>query len=453
MITEFHKAGLKTMCYFEAFGTATSFIAELDRKLSDYTTVRVTHWSWQYYGGGRIAWIGPQNYFDCEDFAGIYTRKHPRYGGRAMTYPDGTIATGYFDDNPMDPRNSRVLDAGISKCILGYDLVEPDFNPAAEAAGVLNGLIAVTANGRERAAGHLSFHKDTACPMWADLQHASVLYAADKGMDGIWADNFSPWDNFGYPPVQKAFGDWSVARFRDYLKKQFSSTQLTAMGVTNVSTFDIRTPLRSQCKAWGGNDTNLDDPVWNDVRWLNHPLWRAYKIYKRQIGTEGLRNYYNAAKEAGKAAGNPDFFVSGNDIPFFGLGFPRGDLDMVSTEMSAGWHMGTSARGVMYPPQGRFAPIYKLAREHAKSRFVNVWFYIPDAKYQGKPGIANVLEYEMLATHALPMLFPAIQEKQATIKPTPPSFNSSRTARPPLGRACRLKRSAYTIRPLRFWPS
>ena len=54
---------------------------------------------------------------------------------------------------------------------------------------------------------------------------------------------------------------------------------------------------------------------------------------------------------------------------------PVGTLDMVSTELNPGWNIGISSRGIMMPPD-RFGPVYKLAREHAKSRLVNVWMYL-----------------------------------------------------------------------------
>jgi hypothetical protein len=109
--------------------------------------------------------------------------------------------------------------------------------------------------------------KDTACPMWIDIVRSSILFGVDQGkIDGIWTDNFSPWDNFGYPPVKVAFGDWSVAKFRDYLAAKFTPSQLEAMGVTNVATFDVRTYLRNKLTSYGGNNTNLDAGQWNDIR-------------------------------------------------------------------------------------------------------------------------------------------------------------------------------------------
>ena len=380
---EAHAVGLKNICYYETFGQSMNIIAEIGAwNEVDLTPIYHTAWNWENYGGGTIRWLGAKNFFDDEDFARPYTRTHPRYGGPPMRYPDGTEATGY-DGDPTEPYNSRVYDAGCSKNVLGEIALE--YNDTYI----------------------ISFSKDSACPMWIDYAYASTLMGADAGMDGMWTDNFSAWDSFNAWPVKGAFGDWSVARFRDYLSDNFTSTELTAMGVTNVSTFDIRSELRSIASRWGWDGWDLNHSVWGLSGWLDEPLWRAYTIFKRQTGTEALTNYSNTVHAAALEAGVTDFLIAGNDIPVFSLGWVRGNLDMVSTELSASWHLESGPRGYMLPPIGRFSPTYKLAREHALSRFVNVWLY--DNGYEAylhNPGICKVLYYEMLASHAMPMFMP-----------------------------------------------
>ncbi|MCA9449750.1 MAG: hypothetical protein KC931_21695, partial [Candidatus Omnitrophica bacterium] len=233
------------------------------------------------------------------------------------------------------------------------------------------------------------------------------LMAADAGIDGMWTDNFSPWDSFGHRPIQIAFGEWSVARFRDHLKKEFSRDQLKSMGVENPNTFDIRKSLIGIAKKWGWDGENLNSPIWKDKRWLEEPLWRAYVIFKRRAGTEALEKYYHAVKDAAREAGKEEFLVAGNDIPGFSLGWSRGTLDMVSTEVTAGWGLARGARGFRLPPFGRYAPFYKLAREHAQSRFVNIWFYRDQFEEElASQTMVSALYYEMLANHALPMFHP-----------------------------------------------
>ncbi len=88
-------------------------------------------------------------------------------------------------------------------------------------------------------------------------------------MDGMWTDNFSPWDSFRSPAVKHAFGNWSVARFRDHLSTNFTPLELASMGVVNVDTLAITTKLRSIMQTYGGNDQNLNDFRWKDSRWLD----------------------------------------------------------------------------------------------------------------------------------------------------------------------------------------
>ncbi len=436
-LANLHRAGLKSLSWFEGFGTCEAYVAQL-RRAPDGTwilrqqapplvKVFTQHWSWQTYDGtGEIRWVGLPNYFDNDDWAQPWTRFHPRYGSPPMTYPDGRLAAGYAGAT-TDPRHSRVLDASCSKDVLGHLTFEYEYNPEVNRLdhdtlrphGPLAGLVKADAPPagppdpgftpeewkklkRAGYAGVVSAGKDSACPIWIDYARASVRSALDAGTDGLWVDNFSPWDSFGGAPVSKAFGEWSVAGFRAYLAAHFPASARLRMGITNLSAFDIRSYLQNRLREWGGQPDNLSDPRWRDARWQNDALWRAYLIYKRQTGTAALERYYRTIKQEATAAGRPDFLVMGNDIPLFSLGWARGELDMVSTELSWGWHLTSGPRGLMPPPSGSYAPVYKLAREHAKGRFVNAWLYGPEAQL-GRPHIARVLYYQALANHALPM--------------------------------------------------
>ena len=412
METAFSEAGLKTISYYETYGQSYCYLAEVGPwDEVNITPRRAIHWNWQIYAGGERRWIGVQNFFDNEEFARPYTRIHPRYGGSALTYPDGTMATGYFSDDPTDPRNSRVFDACISKDLWGNKGMEYYFNATINAidpdtgqpAGPLDGTLEVDG----KYCSLIMFQKDAACPGWHDYTYASTLMGADSGLDGMWTDNWGGWDSFGRPPLTKSFGDWSVARFRDYLTANFTPAEWQELGVQNVNTFDVRTAMREKAIAWGGHGNNVSDSRWRDARWLDDPLWHAYLIYKRQVGTEALDTYYATVKAAAAAAGKDEFFVAGNDVGAYSFGWVRGELDMASYEVSAGWGLSTGPRGFMLPPKGRLAPRYKLAREHTKSRFTNVWLYRDGFdEYLGNPNITSLMYYEMLATHTLPMFHP-----------------------------------------------
>ncbi len=399
-----HAEGLKSISYYETFGTTDIYVAEIGTFNGNATPILATHWDWEYYAGGTIAWVGALNWFDDQEFARPYTRTHPVYGGHPMRYPDGTEATGYNGD-ASNPLNHRVYDAGASKNILGGFAWKEDFRPNSAQVqdnGPHDGLI--LHDGLYY--GHLGPGKDSACPWWFELDYATVRYAAEKGLDGMWSDNYGAWNSFSYRVVDEGFGEWSVALFRDYLSAHFTPGALSAMGVTDANTFDIRTYLRNKLAAAGGDDTDIDAPGWAADGWLDDPLWRAYKIYKRQKGTEALSMYSATVKRAALDAGTPEFLVAGNDVPMLTLGWPRGDLDMVSAEYVVGSHIDTGYPGMLLPPEGRQASRYKLMREHARSRFVNVWLQIAKqeefAPFANNTGLLTVMFYEMLATHVTP---------------------------------------------------
>ena len=422
---QFRRAGLKSISYYETFGQSYCYVGELPDDTGGNPgalpgRLKTQHWGWSRYRGGPVVWVGVHNYFDDEPFARPFTRTHPSYGSPPATYPDGTVATGY-DRAAADPRNSRVFDAICAKDILGRLRYETKYNArvnrndseTGKPAGPLDGLQLIPETGKY--AGLFLLKKDAACPAWIDYARASTRMAASAGLDGMWTDNFSPWDSFGQPPVTNAFGEWSVARFRDYLKEHFSREQLRAMEIDDVGRFDVRRALVRRARQWGWKDDNLKAAVWRDPRWQEEPLWRAYVIFKRQTGTEALARYYRTVKEAARQAGKVEFLVAGNDIPGYSLGWPRGELDMVSTELSTGWNLAAGPRGFMLPPVGRFAPFYKLAREHARSRFVNVWLYRDGHEEElVKPNVISVIYYEMLSTHALPMFHPSSSRSAGT---------------------------------------
>ena len=436
-LDQMHVNGQKVMTWFEGFGTAQSNVAEF-RKNPDGTWVKMSqdqslsavfnsHWSWQNFKGvGEIRWIGIPNYFDADDFVAPWTRLHPDFGCPPMIYPDGAIAQGY-DGSPSDPRNSRIWDAGCSKNVLGNVTFEYSFNDIVnkldpntrQLTGPLDGLVKTEEEHlgvpdpgftpeewkklkSNNYAGVVAAGKDSGCPVWMEYLKASLKDALTADIDGLWVDNYSPWDSFNATPVLKAFGEWSVAGFRSFLQKSLTPEQLREHQITDLAEFDVRLYLQKKCREFGGDPTRLSDPHWRDSRWQNDLIWRAYLVYKRQLGTAAFENYYATVKRIASEAGKPDFFVSGNDIPIYSLGWIRGELDMVSTELTWGWHLTTGPRGIMPPPLGSYVFVAKLGREHAKSRFVNAWYYVP-REQEEKPNIARVINYQGLANHLLPM--------------------------------------------------
>jgi hypothetical protein len=414
---EVRAAGMKNMAYFETFGTSRSVIVELDAKgvEDEFTPIRHLHWNWQDYSGGPIAWAGAPAWFDDMEFARPFTRTHPTLGGQPMRYPDGTVAAGYIGD-PANPLNHRVYDAGSAKNILGQFAFKEDFEPVnalVQEHGPYDGLIQI--NGFWT--GHIGPGKDSACPWWTQLDYAMTRLAVENGLDAMWSDNYSSWNSLGYPPLEEGFGDWSVARFRDHLNENFSPAELAAIGVTDLAAFDIRAYLRARVISMGGNDTDFTDRAWCSPAWADDPVWRAYLIHKRRAGTQAIESYYTTVKQAARDAGNPEFLVTGNDIPGYALGFPRGHLDMVSTEYEVGPKTHTGWTGFLLPPAGRQCAYYKLAREHGQSRFVNVWLQLTGdlEPYADQPNLIEIMFYEMLATHTTPMALPGFSKGSGSI--------------------------------------
>jgi hypothetical protein len=152
-----------------------------------------------------------------------------------MTYPDGSIATGFFDNDSTDPRKSRVYDAGGSKDVFGHLQPNYGYNSNASMSNQPHaGEIYVPATGQF--AGFVGFAKDTACPLWADYAAASTRASVQlTGAQGTWTDNLGAWDSFmSGSPVTSAFGEWSVARFRGYLSNYFTLAQLQSWGVLHA---------------------------------------------------------------------------------------------------------------------------------------------------------------------------------------------------------------------------
>lgn len=407
-MAEIAEQGGRAITYFETFGQSYCVVVSIpDGELNkDAPRASASHWSWANYKGDPIYWAGAHSWFDDLPEARPWTRTHAEFGGPPMRYPDGREATGY-DGDATNPLNHRAFDAGCSKNILGELSFEIDAaSPEVQQDGPHAGLAKV--NGVY--AGILYMHKDSACPHWLDLDEAAVRYAAKSGADGLWSDNFSPWDSFGIRPVERGFGEWSVALFRDYLKEHFDAEVLARMGVSDPAAFDIRTALRDQLQAWGGDPANLHDPKWIDPRWLDHDLWHAYVIFKRQQGARALAAYDQRMHAAAKASGKPEFLLAGNDIPALSLGWVRGGLDLVSTESPAGYGLDAGSRGLMLPPLGRHSVRYRLAAIHARSNTTSIWPYLDGdlARYARSPNLTRVMAYEMLAANALPMAYPSL---------------------------------------------
>ncbi len=215
--------GIKALGYDEAFGETTTFIAQLKRDASGalikakedpaLTNLFATFWSWEHYDGtGEIHWIGLPDYFTNNEAVAPWTRNNPRYGCPMATYPDGRPAEGRID--ATDPRTDRLYDACCSKNVNGQVTFDYGYRPHLPLAGLVKTEGATSsapdpgytpeewaAMKKARYTGLFNAGKDTACPIWIDYARASVRQQLDAGIDGLWIDNYSPWDSFNMNPV------------------------------------------------------------------------------------------------------------------------------------------------------------------------------------------------------------------------------------------------------------
>jgi len=428
--SSFEAAAIVSLSYNEGYGQPMAPIVELlwSSSLQRWTT-RHQFWNWQDYSNGPIVWAGAWSWFDsftndlpanqteASYFARPFTRMDATFGGGPMLYPNGAIATGFLnhDTYATDPRNSRVYDAGACKNIYGAlgDL-DYSYNSLASAPNQPHaGEIWVPA--ARQYSGLLNFGRDTACPCWTNLTRAQYLSAAQlTGSQGSWTDNVSAWDSFmAGGPVSCAFGEWSVALFRNYLTNQFTTNQLASWGLlatnaplTSITNFDVRAYLLTVASnQFGLRTTNLADAAWDNSGWLNQPVWNAFKIFRRQNGSAALTNYDQNVHAAAALGGQTYFALLANDIIPATFGWARGTFDLASTELSLGWNLTGGSRGFGLPPFERLGPLYKAAREHGRSRFVTIWLYNDGyASALTNQGPANALFYEMLASHTLPKI-------------------------------------------------
>lgn len=427
--------GARAIAWIEGFGDCMVYAISFDRRedgsfvrRADEPTVsagRRSHWCWANRTipqGNTLRWVGLHNTVNDEDFA------MPAFGHQALglpvpTYPDGRPAVGWKTDVRY-PLNALVYDACGSKDITGrlYPSFEaPDkvneLDPATgKRWGPVEGLYPALPGkddvapvkglppGEPVYCGAISIHKDLSAPFWREYVKLSIRDLAQHGLDGVWCDNYSPWDNFGYPPVQKAFGDWSVALFHQHVAG-LPPGGLARLGLRQAAGFDVRQYLIAKGREFGLKDpTNYQDPAWRDPRWLDDPVWGAFKAFRQRQAQRDLADFDRAIHQAAAEAGKPDFCVGGNDAPFYGLGWVRDAwLDMINTEITPGWHMGTGSRGIMVPPVGKMAVVYRVALEHQRGPVCAAWYYL-DGQYeklQGKAGMNRLLLAEAFANGAV----------------------------------------------------
>lgn len=405
------QAGVHALAWVPGQGTSSVILAAL-HQLPDGSyeadpatggpRIVATDWSWEVNGLGRDPdanapiWLGLQSFVNDEPWLGPYT--HIAYDPALPlpTYPDGTPALGSIGD-PSDPRNARLYDGLGTKDLNG--------NPGPECATFdehpnPNGRLTAIINGVPTPTGYCYMGKDTAAPFWLDYVRDAARFLMRWGVDAIWLDNTSGWHSYFHGnPLTVAFGDWSVATFRRFL-----ASHPTA-GVSDPSTFDVRAYLKAQLASWypAADPSNLADPGWKDARWLDDPVWRAYRVHKSQVAHAFASSLRAIVKDEAASAGrDPDAVaIGGNDIPAISLGAITGEeVDMVNTEYTPDWARDTGAVGRGLPPYGHAGPFYATAVRYGQSRHAIVWYYVKE-EYLGHPVLGEVVGFEALASNCM----------------------------------------------------
>jgi hypothetical protein len=405
-----HGEGVRVLGWIEGQGQTREVIGALHQRSDGYEMDPVTgaprlmadNWSWDVLGPGvnpnanQVLWMGLASFVNEAPWLGPYVRSQSEPLVRQPTYPDGTTALGY-DGDPSDPRHARLYDAMASKDLNG-NVYAGCLPLGSNATGK---ILANTGNGIEPC-GDFSFSKDVASDFWLDYNRNAVRGLLSFGVDGFFMDNASGWDSISTRPVQVAFGNWSVAKFRSFLG------QNTVQGAQDTAAFDIRAYLKSTFASWfpSSDPANLDDPGWADSRWLSDPIWLRYRTFKSQTSRAyltGMRKVVN--EEAERLGIDPDSIMfGGNDVPAISFGAVPGDeLDMPHTEYSSDWSLDTGSVGHGLPPYGRASGFYAAATQYGRSRHAIVWYYLEgaDAAFRGKPTLGEVLGYEALANNVI----------------------------------------------------
>ncbi|HPE95287.1 MAG TPA: hypothetical protein PLT66_04385, partial [Bacillota bacterium] len=303
------------------------------------------------------------------------------------TYPDGKDATGYLIDS-SDPTSSMLYDACASKDLNGNYIRFDGLTPAATEE---YGIKLVDSNGKVYYATDMAIAKDTAAPFWLSYNIAAAKYFMEQGVDFFWIDNWNGWDAISSCPIKIAFGDWTVAGFPDYLKAH------PELGVSDPDDFSIIEYVKAKALEISPNCnvTNMDDPVWKSGKWIDDAIWMAYLSYKSDLCAEYAKNLYNGIKQAAADLGlDPDSIgIGGNDFPYLTFGtFESDALDMIHTEYTNYFNIGSGSTASGDPPYGYSGHTYNLISSMARSNNAVVWYY-----HSGSDTLATLYAYEALA--------------------------------------------------------
>ena len=232
----------------------------------------------------------------------------------------------YWNDTNLQRLEDTSSSVNGYRLVFDLDLINPNFDIAADiqrvhASGrkyvvgitfngiidkwpeetsllVAEGALALTYEGTPavQQAGEKVYYFSTNHPAWEAALIAQGKSIVDAGADGIaviepWGASFYP--GFGGHPD---FSNVSAEGFGKYLSERFTTTQLSAMGITNLNSFDYRGYLRI-------HEVSAQDLP-------NAPLYSEYQAYQRQRAIDFFRRYVAEVKEHACSRGIEDFPIA-----------------------------------------------------------------------------------------------------------------------------------------------
>jgi len=415
-VNQAKEKNIKVMAWLELMGEARTIIGSVNN-LGDgkYEIDPVTgaprlianYWTWGVDGYGvndksnQIIWMGSHSWANRETWNGPYVMPESHV---IPTYPDGRSALGLMDgksvDDP-DPRNYKFYDALACKSVFGT-FVEQEQYPTPNFRNTNGFLDDPLLNGNPRLTGDYYFSRDISAQWWIEYNRNAVKNALQDGADGFWVDNYTGWGYLGNQPIYRAFGDWSVANFNEYLK------QNPIEGI-DPANFNIREYIVNQAKKdYPSLDTSTityqTAARFQNTKWLEDEVWMHFLAFKSFEISKHTHEFYTMVKEEAKKAGhNPDdILVSGNDVALLhNAALDKNDLDIVHSEYNPHFSAVTADKSDKLLPDGYSGPHYKYLTQLSKSGRGSVWYYLGGAyeAYQNNPELAKVLSFEALASN------------------------------------------------------
>ena len=380
-------AGVKQIVYYDVgeVGDFAGFFAPDGRMVRN-------GWSLPWWKGEpalTARWVGLDAFLRDVPWAPYASAK--AYGLPAFSAPDG---------NPADDLYATLARRGLD----GHWHFDLSSNEGiADDVAQRSGLAGLA----ERQSGAADVQGKTGWPIvrLVDLDFANPQMAAYCAREieriipalrpaGIHADNLGE-NNLGYAD-RGAFGLWSVATFRDHLRRRFTAGELQTMGVTNAATFDIAAyirekPFESRGHAWHPQNR----------KWADDPLWAAYRVHKVETALAYHRSFFAAAKAAARKA-ELDCAVFGNTIPMLlGGALMKGACDIAHFEWSTvhGWW---NMRPMGLPPTGRVDFVTRLGAAVSDAGYCWPSIYVrKELSGAGHENLHRVLAFDCLANRGL----------------------------------------------------